>query len=153
MNRMNRCTHSAPIAWRQRTSSKTTHLGWLLKAMFLLLFAFATACTGNRKLSQQLPPIPEPDFGSVEISQPDSPPAAKQASRPIPGRKNTVDSERINAYVGLSEIAAKALATEQNRIFRVGRRDDESFPLTADYRRGRITAYLENGVVTAVQIE
>lgn len=56
-------------------------------------------------------------------------------------------------FVGLSEQDATALAEQQGRPWRVGRRDAETFALTADLMPGRITFEIDGGVVTAAEIE
>jgi len=56
-------------------------------------------------------------------------------------------------FVGLTEEAAAALATENNVSFRVTMRDAIPLPVTMDYRPGRINADVESGVVVSVSVE
>lgn len=52
-------------------------------------------------------------------------------------------------YVGLTEVEADALATQNDVPFRVVERDGEMLPTTRDFREGRINAVVENGMVTS----
>lgn len=52
-------------------------------------------------------------------------------------------------YVGLTEVEAEALATQNDVAFRVVERDGEMLPTTRDFREGRINAVVENGMVTS----
>jgi len=56
-------------------------------------------------------------------------------------------------FVGLTEEAAAALATENNVSFRVTMRDAIPLPVTMDYRPGRINADVESGMVISVSVE
>lgn len=79
-------------------------------------------------------------------------------SEDTPGDEDApTDSEEAagahDAIIGMSEADAEAYAQEQNVPFRVGSRDGEALPLTMDYRPGRITADMEDGVVTGYTVE
>lgn len=64
------------------------------------------------------------------------------------------DSDEIEKqYVGLNEKQAKNLAKKQDRRFRVISRDGKELPITLDFSRGRVNAYLENDKVVKIQIE
>ncbi len=71
---------------------------------------------------------------------------------PTPGDDPIVDGNG-EAFIGLSEEDAAALADEQGRVWRIGRRDGESFALTADLFPGRVTFEVDNGIVTSADIE
>lgn len=60
---------------------------------------------------------------------------------PRPGKRS------VPEYVGLSEAAARQLAQERGRPFRVAGRDGVGRMLTADLVYGRIDAWVENGLV------
>lgn len=55
--------------------------------------------------------------------------------------------------IGMTEAQAQAYAEAAEVPFRVGFRDGEPLPLTMDYRPGRITASIEDGVVTEYTVE
>jgi hypothetical protein len=60
--------------------------------------------------------------------------------------------ERADAVLGMSEAEAQACAEALGWGFRVGRRDGESFLLTADYVPSRITVEVDDDVVVAVSV-
>jgi hypothetical protein len=57
------------------------------------------------------------------------------------------------SYIGLTVKVAKALAERNGVEFRISRMDDEYFMLTRDYRVGRITAEVENGIIVDYTVE
>jgi hypothetical protein len=63
------------------------------------------------------------------------------------------EKQLCDGFVGLSETEARLLAGNQGREFRVASRDWRPFPLTTDIHPGRVTAVVNNGVVTRVNIE
>jgi hypothetical protein len=63
------------------------------------------------------------------------------------------DAMQHNEIIGMTEAEAKAYAEANNVDFRVGVRDGEALPVTLDYRPGRITAEVEQGVVVAYTVE
>jgi hypothetical protein len=73
----------------------------------------------------------------------------------VEGEDDTTPAEPAShdAIIGLSEAAAEAYAVENDVPFRVGRRDGEYLPVTMDYRPGRITAEIEDGIVVAYSVE
>jgi hypothetical protein len=58
-----------------------------------------------------------------------------------------------DASVGMSQADAEAYAAENNVSFRIGRIDGEYLPVTMDYRPGRITAEIEDGIVVEYSVE
>lgn len=56
-------------------------------------------------------------------------------------------------YLGLTESEAIELAQENGVNFRVWQRDGEIYAVTMDYVVGRITATIENGIVTDYSVE
>ena len=58
-----------------------------------------------------------------------------------------------DAIIGLTVAEAEAYAEAQNVPFRVGSVDGEVRPVTMDYRPGRITASVVDGVVTDYSVE
>lgn len=58
-----------------------------------------------------------------------------------------------DVIIGMTVAAAEAYASEQGLPFRIGFQDGEPFALTLDYRPGRITASVENGIVTDYSVE
>jgi hypothetical protein len=55
--------------------------------------------------------------------------------------------------IGMTEIEAKAYADANDVPFRVGFIDGEAQALTMDYRPGRITARVDDGIVTGYTVE
>lgn len=58
-----------------------------------------------------------------------------------------------NDYLGLTETEAISLAEDNGVPFRVWQRDGEFYAVTMDYVVGRITATIENGIVTDYSVE
>jgi len=56
-------------------------------------------------------------------------------------------------YIGLSEADAEALAGANGVMFRVVERDGQMLPTTRDFREGRISAVVENGMVVSYTVE
>ncbi|MDB4458775.1 hypothetical protein N9068_01840 [bacterium] len=56
-------------------------------------------------------------------------------------------------YIGLTVKQAQSLARQQNREFRIGSQDGESYPLRADHVSGRITASVKSGLVSSISVE
>ena len=63
------------------------------------------------------------------------------------------DTDVHDDIIGMTEIEAEAYAEANEVAFRIGRIDDEFLALTMDYRPGRITAEIENGVVVEYSVE
>lgn len=63
------------------------------------------------------------------------------------------EAREHDAIIGMSEADAIAYAAAEGVPFRVGFRDGEPLPLTMDYRPGRITASIEDGVVAEYTVE
>lgn len=59
-------------------------------------------------------------------------------------------SEIAGEYIGLSEAEATAKADQNNLTYRVIARDDETIPITMDYRPDRMNFTVQNGQVTKV---
>lgn len=57
-----------------------------------------------------------------------------------------------DTLIGLSESGAKQKADDEGWGFRVGRRDNEAYALTADYSPTRVTVEIDNGKVTKVTV-
>ena len=84
-----------------------------------------------------------------------------ETSSPAPGsevpnnNEDQFDNPKFDRddVVGLSESEAEALASQNDVPFRVGMRDGEPLAVTFDYRPGRITATIENNVVTNISVE
>jgi len=58
-----------------------------------------------------------------------------------------------NDFIGLTQAEAEALASDNNVMFRVGMQDGEPFAVTFDYRPGRVTASITDGVVSDISVE
>lgn len=71
---------------------------------------------------------------------------------PDPADSVEITAERAAAVVGMSEIEATECAASLGWGFRVGRRDEESFLLTADYVASRITVEVEDDRVVTVTV-
>lgn len=69
------------------------------------------------------------------------------------GTDTTVESGEEGAFVGLTLDEATTLAVEQDRLWRISRQDATDFAVTADLRPGRVTFEVDDGVVTAAEIE
>ncbi len=53
-----------------------------------------------------------------------------------------------SAFEGLTKADAIAEAEAQNRPWRIGREDDEQFPVTLDFNENRVTFEIDDGTVT-----
>lgn len=98
--------------------------------------------------------------GSDEQGDPDAnrydfgdPPANDGGENGNIGDADAVDADEHDAIIGMTEAEAEAYAEEQGVPFRIGSIDGEPRPLTMDYRPGRITASLEEGVVVSYSTE
>ena len=58
-----------------------------------------------------------------------------------------------SAIIGMTTEQAQAYAQANGVPFRIGAIDGEFLPVTMDYRPGRITAEVENGIVTNYSVE
>lgn len=64
-----------------------------------------------------------------------------------------VETVEYGTIVGMTTVDAEAYAKSNNVDFRIGVVDGEAMPVTLDFRPGRITAEIENGVVVGYTIE
>jgi len=58
-----------------------------------------------------------------------------------------------DAIIGMTETEAEAYAAANEVPFRIGSIDGEARPVTMDYRPGRITVSIEDGIVTSYSVE
>ncbi len=58
----------------------------------------------------------------------------------------------VDDFVGIAQAEAEALADENLIEWRIGRLDDEFFAVTEDYRPGRLTFEVDDGIVTAAAL-
>jgi heat shock protein HslJ len=63
------------------------------------------------------------------------------------------DQEAHNNIIGMTVTEVEAYAEANKVIFRTGSIDGEGMALTMDFRPGRITAAIDNGVVTSYTVE
>ena len=63
-----------------------------------------------------------------------------------------ITQERAELLLGFSETDAQRCAEELGWAFRVGRRDEESFALTADYSPQRVTVEVDDGIITLIGV-
>lgn len=63
-----------------------------------------------------------------------------------------ISVDRAEAVIGMSEAEAEECAASLGWGYRVGRRDEEIFLLTADYVPSRITVEVESGRVVSVSV-
>lgn len=65
------------------------------------------------------------------------------------------DSSDLYEFVwfGLTKDEAITQAEAEDRTYRIGREDDETFPLTEDFQEGRVTFSIDDGVVTWASVE
>ena len=63
-----------------------------------------------------------------------------------------ITQDRAESLLGFSETDAQRCAEQLGWAYRVGRRDEESFALTADYSTQRVTVEVDDGVVTAIVV-
>lgn len=66
----------------------------------------------------------------------------------IPGADVVITAEQAATLIGKTEVDAEAYAHANGWVWRIGRRDDEQFMLTADYCECRVTVSIDGGVVT-----
>jgi hypothetical protein len=84
----------------------------------------------------------DPDANKYDFGDPVSP--------DVDGVTATGEHDEI---IGMTEAEAEAYAEANEVPFRIGSVDGEPRPLTMDYRPGRITASVEDGVVTEYTVE
>jgi len=73
-------------------------------------------------------------------------PAAKE------GDANEIPAERAELLLGYSEEDAQRCAETLGWGFRVAKRDNEVFALTADYRSNRVNVTVKKNLVTAIYV-
>ena len=78
--------------------------------------------------------------------------AAVECPRVNEADETAITQERANMLIGFTEADAESCATTLGWAFRVGERDGESFPVTADYSQQRVTVSATNDLVTAVAV-
>ena len=66
--------------------------------------------------------------------------------------QTAITPERANLLIGFSERNAEFCALQLGWAFRVGMRDGESYPLTADYSLQRVTVVVQDDIVTEVAV-
>jgi len=66
--------------------------------------------------------------------------------------QTAITPERSNLLIGFSERNAELCADELGWAFRVGMRDGESYPLTADYSLQRVTVVVQDDIVIEVAV-
>lgn len=66
---------------------------------------------------------------------------------------NGTDSNTNDAIIGMTTAEAEAYAEANDVMFRIGAIDGEFLPVTMDYRPGRITAEIEDDIVTGYTVE
>ena len=69
------------------------------------------------------------------------------------GRDGRETTRPAPEFIGLPEAAARRLADDLGRTFRVVERDGEPFMITADLCYGRVNAAITGGIVTAAREE
>jgi outer membrane biogenesis lipoprotein LolB len=69
-----------------------------------------------------------------------------------PADLTAITQERADMLIGFTESDAESCAAQIGWAFRVGERDGESFPLTADYSLQRVTVSVTKDLVTAVAV-
>ncbi len=69
-----------------------------------------------------------------------------------PRAEETVPADN-NEIIGMTIQDAEIYAQEKGVDFRIGSVDGQDRPVTLDYRVGRITASVEDGVVTSYTVE
>lgn len=84
----------------------------------------------------------DPDANKYDFGDPVTPPEETEEA-----------AGEHDAIIGMSEDDAETYAEANDVTFRVGFRDGEPLALTMDYRPGRITAQIEDGVVTGYTVE
>lgn len=72
---------------------------------------------------------------------------------PEPNESEVETSTDLDDFVGMEEAEAIQYAAENDVMFRIGQRDGEFLPVTMDYRPGRVTASVDDGVVTGFTVE
>jgi hypothetical protein len=72
---------------------------------------------------------------------------------PSPPKSATLEQRLPFEYIGLTVQAARLLAQQQGRQFRIGREDGEAYPITANACDGRITACVNDGIVSSIFVE
>ena len=75
------------------------------------------------------------------------------ATEPDSEQDSETDQSNYDVIIGMTLADAESWAESNNVPFRVGMLDGEALAVTMDFRPGRITASVENGVVVGYTIE
>jgi len=78
----------------------------------------------------------------------DSAESTKSSSDRTATTKPADPADPAAAYVGLAKAPAIARAEREQRLWRIGREDDEQFMLTQDFVENRVTFEIDDGKVT-----
>ena len=90
---------------------------------------------------------------TTNLPDPSDAPDPTEEPPTAPDEPITDMTDDEHMFLDMSEDDAGALAELQGRPWRVARINDEYFALTEDYRVGRVTFEIDNGLVTAATIE
>ena len=77
-----------------------------------------------------------------QVFQPGICPIIEQQQTPI------VTNAEAATLIGMKKDTASSCAAKLNWVYRVAQEDDQSFALTRDYRRDRVTVVIKNGLIT-----
>jgi hypothetical protein len=135
-----------------RPRSRRLGLRLLSVALAATLSAGLAACgddddevvTGPGEPSDTAPGDTAPDDG--DDSDPGDLPPGLGLGAPLP------DDVGLG-WLGLTRAEAEARAESEDRVLRVTREDDDSFPLTDDLGDGRVNIALDDGLVTFAMVE
>jgi hypothetical protein len=116
------------------------HIFIALIFIIILVLAWATFKPTSKPNSQ-------PEDSKQAITPTATPPASPSENGQMP---TTID---YNIFVGMTVEEAEAYAQANGILFRVGKIDGEPQMVTMDYRPGRITADVENGIIVGYSVE
>lgn len=88
---------------------------------------------------------------TIEGTEMDKGGSAPSESSEDNGSGSTIGAH--DAIIGMTQAEAEAYANANGVPFRLGSIDGEALPVTMDYRPGRITASIVDGVVTTYSVE
>ena len=126
----------------------------LLKTIFLGVSLFTSGCKQLAMENVTSRPLPRKED---EQSQPHLVTKRQKDEHDprtlSPPKSATLEQRLPFEYIGLTVQAARSLAEQQGREFRIGQEDGEAYPISANASDGRITARVNGGIVSSISVE
>lgn len=121
-----------------------------MKILSILILCFLFVSCSKASTTNEETPLVEVEQ-NPEVQE-NLEPEEKEYTKDDLLEKQREKSEGLD-FVGLTEEEALNLANENNVSFRVVKKDGRHLAVTMDYRPGRINAEIEDGKVTAFNVE